>query len=139
MEGTPRFVRHYAEMAVAMVAGMLVLGPVCHMMMTALGYPDPVNTAPWLAILLMASSMALPMALWMLYRGHDWGRVLEMAASMFVPAAVLITFWGAGIMSGCQAHCTLHALMWPSMLVFMLIRYKAYAGHDHARRAAAEA
>ena len=126
-----QFLRHFAEMSLAMVVGMLLLGPLCQRLMNSLGYPDPVHSAPWLAILLMAFTMALPMVLWMAYRGHGWSRSFEMAASMFVPAAALIALWAAGILSGCQAHCALHTLMWPSMLFVMLLRYKAYSGGGH--------
>jgi hypothetical protein len=61
-------VRHGAEMLVAMLAGMALLGP--------LWTPERVE----LAALWMAVSMSVPMALWMSYRGH--GRIVEMCAAI---------------------------------------------------------
>jgi hypothetical protein len=128
-----QFLRHLAEMVVAMEVGMLVLVPLTHALMARLGYPEPGRSIPLVAILVMTFDMSLPMVLWMALRRHGWARSLEMAAVMFVPAIALIVLSLAGVISGAHAHSTLHTLMWPSMLLLVLIRRRAYVGHCQGR------
>jgi hypothetical protein len=51
------------------------------------------DTAPAAMLLLMATTMTVPMVGWMRYRGHGWRANTEMAASMVLPtfAAMAIT------------------------------------------------
>jgi RND superfamily putative drug exporter len=81
------FARHYGEMVLAMVAGMVVLGPPIGAIS---GHADLVMLAN------MGVSMTLPMVAWMRYRGHDWRSTLEMAASMIVPTLAALAVLGAG-------------------------------------------
>ncbi|WP_285641493.1 hypothetical protein [Lentzea sp. NBRC 102530] len=101
-------VRHGAEMLVAMLVGMALLGP--------LWTPEGVE----LAALWMATSMSVPMALWMRYRGH--GRIVEMCAAMVVPYVVLLVPYWAGLVSADVVELGGHVLMLPTM-AFVLVRY----------------
>ncbi|WP_089960478.1 hypothetical protein [Lentzea xinjiangensis] len=105
-------VRHGAEMLVAMLIGMALLGP--------LWQPERVE----FAALWMAVSMSVPMALWMRYRGH--GRILEMCAAMFVPYLVLLVPYWFGVLDGHAVKMGGHLLMLPAM-VAVLVRYR----HEH--------
>ncbi|MGI5500539.1 hypothetical protein [Lentzea sp. CA-135723] len=105
-------VRHGAEMLVAMLVGMALLGP--------LWTPERVE----LAALWMAASMSVPMALWMRYRGH--GRIFEMCAAMVVPYAVVLVPHWAGLVSAGVVEMGGHLLMLPAM-AFVLVRYR----HEH--------
>lgn len=104
-------VRHGAEMLVAMLVGMALLG--------SLWTPERVE----LAALWMAVSMSVPMAWWMRYRGH--GRILEMCAAMFVPYAVLLVPHWIGWLSADAVLMGGHLLMLPAMaLVVVLFRHE---------------
>jgi uncharacterized membrane protein len=63
---TRHLVRHYLEMVVAMLAGMMVLGPVHEYLWP--GLDDRADVAA----LVMATDMAIGMAAWMRFRGHSW-------------------------------------------------------------------
>ena len=121
---------HFAEMLVVMFAGMGVFSGLAavgfHLAGTSLtDQPGPVR------VMLMGVNMAIPMALWMSFRGHPAARNLEMAGSMLAPsaAAALLVWWGAlGAMGGMVVQ---HVVMVPAMLGVMLWRYDEYAHHRH--------
>src|SRR4051794_17915246 len=71
---TKHFIRHYAEMVVAMFLGMAVLGVPAGWAMGALGtsWHELHTEAPALMFLGMATTMTIPMVGWMMYRGHGW-------------------------------------------------------------------
>ena len=112
--------RHYVEMVVAMLLGMLVLGlPLATLL-----------HAPELDLLNMAITMTVPMVAWMRYRGHGWQPAGEMSAAMFVPTVVAIGLLWAGLVE--NEHTLLmiqHTGMFPLMLVAMLLRRGEYTGH----------
>ena len=91
---TRPFLRHYAEMVVAMYAGMLVLGMPLDRALDAAGADTHA-----VALLNMAVVMTVPMVAWMRWRHrHGWRPCLDMAASMFLPtfAAMALLATGAG-------------------------------------------
>ena len=115
------FVRHYLEMVVAMLAGMLVLGPLEGVVWPAL------TARPDVGVLVMATNMSIGMGAWMRFRGHSWRGIAEMSAAMYVPFAVLLVpFWAGAI--GEHALMTWgHVLMLPAMALVMLLRPAEYA------------
>jgi hypothetical protein len=121
------FIRHYAEMLIAMFAGMAVLGGG----FAAAGLD---LEAVELELLWMASIMSVPMVAWMRYRGHGWAPSWEMAASMFIPSFAAIALLQAGLVDDRGALMAIqHAGMFPAMLVAMLLRRDEYTGaHAHA-------
>ena len=123
---TRTFLRHYAEMVIAMLLGMaVVLGAVA-----AAGVAlDPVE----LELLVMATSMTVPMVAWMRYRGHGWAPAAEMSAAMYAPtAAALVLLW-TGLVEDEHALLMIqHIAMFPLMLVVMLPRREEYSHVVHA-------
>jgi hypothetical protein len=114
------FLRHYAEMLIAMFAGMLVVGGA----LTAAGVEVE---AVELQLLGMALSMSVPMVAWMRYRGHGWGPSAEMTASMFVPTvAAIALLWGGLVEDDHGLLMIQHVAMFPAMLVAMLLRRDEY-------------
>jgi hypothetical protein len=114
------FLRHYAEMLIAMFAGMLVVGGA----LTAAGVEVE---AVELELLGMALSMSVPMVAWMRYRGHGWGPSAEMTASMFVPTvAAIALLWGGLVEDDHGLLMIQHVAMFPAMLVAMLLRRDEY-------------
>ena len=130
------FVRHYAEMLIAMLLGMAVLGLPVSMTLDALGMSSSElhHDAPALMLFAMAVTMTVPMVGWMRYRGHGWWASAEMSASMFVPTLAVIALLGAGLVVDVGTLLVIeHVAMLLSMLVAMLIRGEEYSGHVHGR------
>ncbi|MEO6089755.1 MAG: hypothetical protein ABIQ18_42275 [Umezawaea sp.] len=116
-----RFARHFLEMVVAMVAGMIVLGPVWSFAWPGL---SGMVTAH---VLVMATNMSLGMALWMRIRRHGWASIAEMSAAMYVPFLVLLPFYWTGVLSEMALMAAGHVLMLPAMLAAMLRRRHEYS------------
>ena len=119
---TWHLVRHYLEMLVAMIVGMVALGP-----LEALVWPGLDDRVDVHAIV-MATNMAIGMGAWMRFRGHSWPAVLEMSAAMYVPFAVLLVPYWAGAVSGSFLFTAGHVLMLPAMALAMWWRLDEYAG-----------
>ncbi|MEU4537727.1 hypothetical protein AB0G15_22985 [Streptosporangium sp. NPDC023825] len=119
-----RFAWHYAEMVIAMFAGMFVLG----MLWSAAGLGFSHDRQPELAYLLMAFDMSVGMAVWMRYRGHGWAPTLEMCAAMFVPVVPLFPLLWLGLIDGGALMTIAHVAMFPLMLAAMFRRLDEYAG-----------
>jgi hypothetical protein len=101
-----RFARHYAEMVVAMFAGMIVLGLPVEMTASGLGV-DLHDEAPAAMLLSMGITMTVGMVAWMRYRGHGWAASNEMAASMMVPSLGVVALLAAGAGGG-HRHAARH-------------------------------
>lgn len=126
-----RFLKHYIEMVVVMLLGMVVLGAPLSLALGAVGVDVGAwdTDAPALLLLAMAFTMSAPMVAWMRYRGHGWAPALEMAASMFVPSVAAIALLWGGIVEDSDALLAIqHIAMFPAMLVAMLVRRDEYSG-----------
>lgn len=120
-----RFAVHFVEMVVAMLVGMVALGPLWSLALPGL------SDRPDAAALVMATNMAFGMALWMLIRRHHRARIAEMCAAMYVPfVALLVPYWLGGI-SGDTVMMAGHVLMFPAMLAAMLWRRGDYLHAHH--------
>ncbi|MFD2082485.1 hypothetical protein SAMN05421678_10270 [Actinopolymorpha cephalotaxi] len=129
--------RHYLEMVVAMVAGMMLLGPVWTTATVVLGGREILGRVD-AGALVMATNMAIGMAIWMRYRGHGWVPIAQMSAAMYVPfLAFLVPYWLDAV-SGDVVMLGGHVLMLPAMAVAMLARPGEYTRHHHRRVPAAE-
>ncbi len=137
------FIRHYIEMLVAMVAGMVVLGLPIEGALRAIGssVDELETTAPALVLAGMGVVMTVPMVAWMRRRGHAWRPCHEMAASMIVPTLGVIGLLGSGfVVDFGELMMIEHVVMLPSMLLVMLLRYDEYAcHHGHSRSSIVQA
>jgi hypothetical protein len=126
--GAAHFLRHLVEMVLAMIAGMMLLGPVWDTATAALGAAG-VIARPDVAALVMATNMTVGMSVWMRHRRHGWAAVAEMGAAMYVPIlALLVPFW-TGAVSGELLMLGGHVLMLPAMVVAMAVRRDEYTRH----------
>jgi len=123
--GHLRFALHYAEMVVAMLVGMFALDPVWSWAWPGLA------ERPAAATMVMATNMALAMALWMRVRKHSWPRIAEMSAAMYAPFLVLLAPYAGGWISADALMMGGHILMFPAMLAAMLWRLGDYYHHHH--------
>ena len=129
---TLHFIRHYVEMVIAMVVGMLILGGAFAVLLGAVGiHVGSWRTeAPELMLLGMAFTMSAPMVAWMRFRGHGWAPAWEMTASMFVPSFAAIALLWAGTVEDSHALLMIqHIAMFPAMLAVMFLRLDEYTGH----------
>jgi hypothetical protein len=129
--------RHYFEMVIAMVVGMMVLQPLWTVAFDALRLPDALERATVMA-LVMATDMSLGMGVWMRYRGHSWRSIAEMSTAMYLPFAMFVPLVWVGVMAGGAMITAGHLLMLPTMLALMLWRRDEH-GHGHHSPSRAEA
>ena len=115
-----RFVVHYLQMLVAMLAGMIVLGPLSMLV------PD--GDRAEVQALLMATSMTAGMAAWMAWRRHAWQGIAEMGLAMYLAFVVLFPLLWLGPLTGEGLLLAGHVLMLPAMAAAMLHRREAYLG-----------
>ncbi|WP_430296856.1 hypothetical protein [Sinomonas sp. B1-1] len=113
-----RFALHGLEMVIAMLVGMVVLGTVWSWL--GLSHDTAVES------LVMATDMAIAMAVWMRFRGHGLPAIVEMSAAMYVPFLALLPFYWTGALSAMDVMSAGHVLMLPAMLASMLRRRHEY-------------
>ena len=123
--------RHYLEMVLTMVLGMIVLHPLWAVSFNAMGLPDALDHATVMA-LVMATDMSLGMGAWMRLRGHSWRHIVEMGAPMYLPFAVFVPPVWFGALSGGAMISAGHLLMLPTMLALMLWRRNEYGHGGHS-------
>ena len=134
-----RFVLQFFEMCFAMCAGGLILGFAFFQGTALIGYPNLVQRAPQLSMLVLGINWALVMAVWMAFRGHAWRHNLEMSSTSIVAAILFIVAFGLGLIPGrslanwfglfslqCAPSCVL-------MGADMLIHYRHYSGGKASR------
>ncbi|MCW2134273.1 hypothetical protein [Arthrobacter sp. VKM Ac-2550] len=132
------FTRHYLEMVVAMILGMVILGPVWSLLTNAAGV-SAVFDRPDVASLVMATNMTVAMGAWMKFRGHGWAPIIEMGAAMYLPFIVLFVPLWMGMIDGHTVMAAGHLLMLPAMALAMLLRLDEYTqDHAHHRQHSAE-
>jgi hypothetical protein len=117
-------------MVLVMALGMGLLHPVW-MLATAGAAEDAPLRSTEVMLLVMATSMALPMAAWMRHRKHTWAATTRMSALMYVGLALPLPLLWAGVTTRDGVMVVGHVLMLVLMLVEMLARREDYVGHHH--------
>ncbi len=130
------FVRHFVEMVVVMFVGMGIFSGLAALAYVAVGtsVSDQSGTH---RIILMGVNMAIPMFLWMVFRGHSAARNFEMAGSMLVPSCTAAALVWSGVLDEMTGMLIQHVVMIPAMFGVMLWRYDEYSRH-HAPRSRAD-
>lgn len=130
------FLRHLAEMVIAMMTGMAVYGTV-RALLNPTGFADVLRVHLDVRYLVMAGFMAVPMVLLMRYRGHCWARTTEMVVAMTLPVAAACLLWRIGVgtvipaLSDKALGTSSHVAMYGGMLLAMLYRFGDYAHAGH--------
>ncbi len=130
------FVRHFVEMCLVMVVGMLAAGVVFWTIFgsaSGLTFEETSLKAPVPLLLLVAIGMTVPMVAWMRLRGHGWRVSGEMAAAMMVPVIPFLFLAWFDILKGtrCSLYCVVTI---PAMIIAMLFRRNEYS-MDHGHHA----
>jgi hypothetical protein len=131
------FLRHFFEMLVVMMLGMVVLGAAfreLHVLAFGSGFDAAWRNHVALAAFAMAFNMTVPMVLWMRYRGHSWERGGEMALAMNLPLLPALVLYGFGAIPARGVLGMQMMLMIPAMLGAMLYRKDEYSAPHHAHR-----
>ncbi len=130
-----RLVRHYLEMVVAMLVGMVVLGAAESMLLDPIGWAG-LSAHTELRALVMATNMTVAMGAWMRFRGHGGAATTEMAVAMYGSFVVLFPPLWLGLLSATGLMVLGHLLMLLAMAAVLLRRRTEYSGHHHeqARR-----
>lgn len=131
--GVKQFSWHFVQMVVAMTVGMAVLAAKWPPVFAKLGWPDALQR-PEVAVLVVATDMAIGMALWMWWKRHGWASIAEMTLAMYVPFVALFPGLWLGILSGDALMIGGHVLMVPAMLAAMWWRRDEYARPHVGRR-----
>ena len=118
-----RFVAHYVEMVLAMLAGMGILGGLWMLI-----WPE-IMDRPVLHTLEMAADMTIGMATWMVLRGHPRRMIVEMSVAMVAPFLLLLIPLAAGVITAGTLMLAGHVLMLFTMLAAMLLRRQDYMHH----------
>jgi hypothetical protein len=127
-----RFLRHYLEMIMAMVLGMVVLGAGEAMLLERVGWAETL-AQPEPGALIMATNMIVPMAAWMRFRDHRWSAIAEMAVAMYLPfVALFVPLW-LGVLSPTGLTVLGHVLMLFAMAAVMWRRRDEYASHQREK------
>ena len=130
--GAHGFLRHLFEMALAMMAGMMVSAAI---FLSAVGMTaaEAMREHAVLFVLLQAFGMTVAMVTWMRHRRHTWRSSSEMAAAMVIPAVPLICLRLLDVISGpiCGVYCLTTIV---AMLVVMLYRRADYGVAASASR-----
>jgi hypothetical protein len=127
-----RFLRHYLEMIMAMVVGMVVLGAGEAMLLERVGWAETL-AQPEPGALIMATNMIVPMAAWMRFRDHGWSAIAEMAVAMYLPfVALFVPLW-LGVVSPTGLMVLGHVLMLFAMAAVMWRRRDEYASHHREK------
>jgi hypothetical protein len=137
LAGALHFCRHFGEMFLAMMIGMMALGALGGGILSAAGTSvrDVRSSGPEAFALVMGLNMTVGMTLWMRYRRHSWVMCGEMAGAMFLPAiAAVVLFWCSVIHSEAVGGVEMAAMV-PAMLAVMLFRRTEYSQpvHSYAR------
>ena len=126
---TGYLIRHYLEMVVAMLLGMVVLG----IPATCCSSRRCRHGCRRRALIGMATYMTVPMVAWMRHRGHGRLPALEMTAAMYVPTFGALALLEAGVLGDAHAAMAVqHVVMFPAMLGVMLLRRSEYTAHEPA-------
>ena len=127
--GKPHFWRHFVEMVIAMMVGMVILGLPFRAVLGSFGYTRDEAFArfPEIVCVVMTLNMAVGMAVWMRFRGHGWRTTWEMILAMSAAAAITLGMFWSHIVSQDSVIGLMHVLMLPAMLTAMLLRREEYS------------
>jgi flagellar biosynthetic protein FliP len=121
--GLRRFVGHYLEMVLSMLAGMGLLAIPWMVLWPGLSDHPVIDT------LVMTANMTIGMAAWMAFRGHGRRMIVEMSAAMVAPFLLLLIPLVAGAITTDTLMMGGHTLMFLTMLGAMLVRRGDYTHH----------
>ena len=80
------FIQHYFEMCITMCLGQVVIVGLIMVEAGPAGFFQLLGQYPWTMGVILAMSMVVPMAAWMLFREMGWRHTIEMSIASFIGA-----------------------------------------------------
>lgn len=117
---------HFLQMLAVMTAGMIAGGAILLSVVGLKTWEEVTTQYGTQALIVMAVSMTVPMAAWMLYRGMGWKNTYEMAAVMAIPVIpfLCLVWFGVTPSAQCGPYCAVTVV---AMLALMLFRRREYS------------
>ena len=128
------FLWHFLEMCLTMCIGGITLNVLFFLAAAQVGYRDLVERSPELSLLAIGINLAVPMVLWMRFRGHQWRPTLEMASTSIILPILLIGAAWLGIIPESSRLILLKIFACPVMLIPMLFRLDLYILHHESHQ-----
>jgi hypothetical protein len=129
------FIRHYIEMLLVCCIGGFTLNFLFFSAIARVGFPNFLQQYPDLSIIVITILLAVPMLIWMRFRGHKLQPTLEMAGEPIVLGVLLVTASWINIIPKVEMLPLLKDLVCPVMLLPMFFRLDLYtsshASHQH--------
>jgi hypothetical protein len=122
------FWRHFLEMLVVMVVGMIATGAIFVSVVGLASWDEITSVYPAEALEAMAIGMTAPMVGWMLYRGMGARSSYEMAMAMVLPVIpfLCLVWFNVTETAQCGAYCLSTVA---AMLLLMRYRRNEYSMH----------
>src|SRR5271157_2193711 len=118
-----RFLWHFAQMVLAMEAGMMIYYRLILSLLAGTGFAMLVQRSMLFGYWMMVISMVLPMiALMRLYYRSAWPYCLGMTGAMLAPTAIITVLVLSSVCSVQILHAFGDTLMFLAMAVFLLCR-----------------
>jgi hypothetical protein len=124
-------------MCAVMCVSLVLLGLLVTAAALALGFANPISSAPALSAAVVTATLAGSMTAWMRYRSMPWQPTLEMAGSTIVAGALMLSGYAAGIVPASDLVSGTCGLACLAMIAVMALRFPLYASHTshHAQAA----
>jgi hypothetical protein len=100
---------------------------------SALGIGDVEQQFPALSAMLVAMVFALVMVGWMRLMRMDWRPTMEMSGVALLAGVLMIVANQVGLVPDANVVGGVCGLACAAMVLLMLVRFRLYAGHRHAR------
>ncbi len=136
-----RFLWHFAQMVLAMMAGMAVYHGLLNTVFASTGFALMTRAYPLFGYWMMTLSMVLPMVALMLLQKHGTRYCGEMTAAMLAPTALLTLLMLCRVIGIGTVHGLGDPLMILAMAGYSLYRFGEHSpgGHRHVQGVAADA
>jgi hypothetical protein len=123
-----RFARHFLEFQIAMVLGASLCLLLGRLVPTSSSFATAYHPGTYLFAIGDILFLTVPVAAWMIMRGHGWRLSLELVLAMAAPVGV-IAMWGE--LAGRSYLLWLVTAMYPAMCLGMLL-YMLHRRHEFA-------
>jgi hypothetical protein len=121
-----RFLLHFLELQIPMTSGAFVCYLMGRLIPASSSYATAYHPGTYLYTAADVLFLSVPVALWMVLRGHGWRHSAEMAVAMIAPVAAIMVL---GELTGYAYRLWLLTAGYPAMSLGMLIDMLYHRDH----------